>query len=379
MRTLKLAGSRVALIWGMNKTLITLVLGSMLHAESIPILIGTGAEGIYRADLDRETGKLSPVRLVGEEQNAGFLALSSDSKVVVSTAKVEKLGAVASWRVTKDGVELINRSTYQGGGLCQVSIDATNRMVMGADYGGGKLVSFPIDESGKLGANASLHQHEVIDPRPSPQNLPRVHATWPGPENKFAYVPDLGIDRVKIYTMHPAKGTLTPVGAAVSPPGSGPRHMKFSLDGKHAYVLNELTLSVTVFKRNSKTGALTEVQTVSVFEKGSEKDKMSCSEILVSKDGKFVYTGNRDLKGPERDSVSALAVQEDGTLKHLQTVPSGVWIVRNIALSPEGDFILASGQRSNQVTSIKVDPTTGKMTPTGHSTPVPKAMCVVFP
>ena len=72
VRTLKLAGSRVALIGGMNKTLITLVLGSMLHAESIHILIGTGAEGIYRADLDRETGKLSPVRLVGEEQNAGF-------------------------------------------------------------------------------------------------------------------------------------------------------------------------------------------------------------------------------------------------------------------------------------------------------------------
>ena len=367
----------------MKRLLLSLALSSLVSADTTPVLIGTGADGIYRSDLDRDTGKLSEARLVGPAQNAGFLALSADRKLVVSTAKVEKKGAVSSWKVTKEGVDLINSETYDGGGLCQVSFDHTHKMVMGADYGGGKLVSFPIDASGKLGPNASLHQHEVIDPRPAPQNQARVHATWPGPDNKFAYVPDLGIDRVKIYAMNLSDGTLIPAGAGVSPPGSGPRHMKFSGDGKHAYVLNELTLSVTVFQRNSEMGDLKEVETVSVFAAGEEKDKkedkMSCSEILVSKDGRFVYTGNRDLNGPERDSVSVLAVQPDGTLKHLQTVSSGVWIVRNIALSPEGDYLLCSGQRSNQVTSIKVDTKTGKMTPTGHSTKVPKAMCVVFP
>lgn len=349
----------------------------------VPVLVGTGADGIYRTDLNRKTGELTEARLVGPEEGAGFLALSEDRKLLVATARVDGKGAVSSWKVTKGGVELINRSTYQGGGLCQVSFDHTHQMVMGADYGGGKLVSFPIDASGKLGPNASLHQHEVIDPRPAPQNAARVHATWPGPDNKFAYVPDLGIDRVKIYTMNLANGTLLPVGAAVCPPGSGPRHMKFSKDGEHAYVLNEFTLSVTVFKRNAETGALKEVETVSVFEEGGDKDKredkMSCSEILVSKDGRFVYTGNRDLLGPERDSVSVLAVQPDGTLKHLQTVSSGVWIVRNIALSQGGDYLLAAGQKSNQVTTIRVDLETGMMTPTGHSTKVPTAMCVVFP
>ncbi|MDB4282784.1 lactonase family protein [Akkermansiaceae bacterium] len=367
----------------MKNILFTLALSSLVSADTIPVLIGTGADGIYRSDLDRDTGKLSEARLVGPAKNAGFLALSTDSKLVVSTAKIDKKGAVSSWKVTKDGVDLINSETYDGGGLCQVSFDHTHQMVMGADYGGGKLVSFPIDSSGKLGPNASLHQHEVIDPRPAPQNQARVHATWPGPDNKFAYVPDLGIDRVKIYAMNLTDGTLDPVGAAVSPPGSGPRHMKFSGDGMHAYVLNELTLSVTVFKRSPETSALKEVQTVSVFAEGGEKDKkedkMSCSEILVSKDGKFVYTGNRDLTGPDRDSVSVLAVKPDGTLKHLQTVTSGVWIVRNIALSPEGDYLLCSGQKSNQVSTIKVDTKTGKMTPTGHSTAVPVAMCVVFP
>ena len=253
---------------GMKKLLFSLALTSLVSADKIPVLIGTGADGIYRSDLDRETGKLSEARLVGPAKNTGFLALSADRKLVVSTAKVGKKGGVSSWKVTKEGVELINSETYEGGGLCQVSFDHTAQIVMGADYGGGKLVSFPIDAAGKLGKNASLHQHEVIDPRPAPQNQARVHATWPGPDNKFAYVPDLGIDRVKIYAMNLSDGTLTPAGAGISPPGSGPRHMKFSGDGKHAYVLNELTLSVTTFARNAETGALKEIQTVSVFAEG---------------------------------------------------------------------------------------------------------------
>ena len=155
--------------------------------------------------------------------------------------------------------------------------------------------------------------------------------------------------------------------------------MKFSKDGNFAYVLNELTLSVTIYKRDAKTGALNELETVSTLKEGANKEDMSCSEIIVSKNGKYVYTGNRDLKSTDRDSVSLLAVQENGSLKHVQSVPSGVWIARNIALTPENDFILVSGQRSNQVTTIKVDTKTGKMTPTGKSIPVKAAMCVVFP
>lgn len=352
---------------------------SLLSAESIPVLIGSGSSGIFRSDLDLETGKLTEARLVGKG-GSGWLKLRRDQKVVISTAHTDGKGGVASWKVTADGVEPINRATYDGKGLCQVAFDHSNQMVMGADYGGGKLAAWTIDENGKLGENSALFKHEIVKKLEAPQNQSRVHAAWPGPENKFAYIPDLGINQVKIYKMSPKDGKLTPAGTVHCPPGAGPRHMKFSKDGKHAYVLNELSVSVTTFKRNDD-GSLTEVQTISTLatDVTKKEDQISCSEILVSKDGKFVYTGNRDLNGKERDTVSVLAVQEDGTLKHLQTVPSGVWIVRNIALSPNGDYLLCSGQKSNEVTTIKVDTKTGKMTPTGNSIPVKAAMCVVFP
>lgn len=359
----------------MNKFLTTLALCPLLHADTIPVLIGSGSNGIYRSDLNRETGGLSEARHVGKAGGAGFLALRPDHKVVVSTTGVDGKGGVVSWKVTAEGVEKINGANYDGKGLCQVSFDHTNQMVMGADYGGGKLAAWTITPDGKLGENSAFFKHEAI----TSGQKPRVHAAWPGPDNKFAYVPDLGIDRVKIYAMEPATGKLTPAGEGVCPPGSGPRHMKFSKDGNFAYVLNELTLMVTIFKRDAQSGALTELETVSTLKEGANKEDMSCSEIIVSKDGKYVYTGNRDLKSTDRDSVSLLAVQENGSLKHVQSVPSGVWIARNIALTPENNYILVSGQRSHQVTTIKVDTKTGKMTPTGKSISVKAAMCVVFP
>lgn len=366
----------------MTKALLALLTISSLQGESIPFLIGSGVDGIYRSELNLDTGAMTEARIIGksEKGGAGWLKLRADKKILISTGKFGKKGGIASWKVTRDSVEPINHATYEGQGLCQATFDQTGQMVMGADYGGGMLTAWTIDQDGTLGENTATYQHEVIDKRERPQDQSRVHAVWAGPKNQFAYVPDLGIDRVKIYKMSPVDGKLTPAGAGISPKGSGPRHMKFSNDGKFAYVLNELSVSVTVFKR-SDDGSLTEVQTVSTLSKTVNKkdDKISCSEILVSKDGRFVYTGNRDLTGKDRDTVSVLEVQKDGSLKHLQTVVSGVWICRNIALNPSGNYLLVSGQRSNEISSIKVDLKTGKMTPTGHTTFVKTPMSVVFP
>lgn len=154
--------------------------------------------------------------------------------------------------------------------------------------------------------------------------------------------------------------------------------MKFGRSGDFAYVLNELSLTVSVFARDKKSGQLTIMETVSVFPEGTDGAEMSCSEIRVSSDGRFLYTGNRDLRNEKRDSVSVLAVSDDGTLKHVQTSPAEVWIPRNINLSPSGDWLLVAGQRSNEVTSHKVDKKTGKITFSGHRAEMPAAMCINF-
>jgi 6-phosphogluconolactonase len=340
---------------------------------------GRRSEGIYVSDLDPEKGTLSEPRLAVELQGAGFQALSPDGKFIYSTCGISGGGGAAALKV-KDGgmLELINQQSTGGKGCCFVGIDATGRCVLAANYGDGSVASFHVADDGSLEKAVSVHRHEGSGPNERRQKAPHAHSFYPGPDNKFAYAPDLGIDKVLIYKMDPASGKTETAGAGMTPPGSGPRHMKFGKDGRHAYVLNELTLTVSVFERDAKTGALNPGPVVPVLPADVDTEGMTCSEIRISKDGKFAYTANRDTAGKGRDSVSVLLIGSDGGLKRLQTVPAGIEIPRNIGLDPSGRWLLVCGQKSGRVVVIKVDPKSGKMSATGHGVDLGAPMCVTF-
>lgn len=354
----------------------TVALIGTFQAQTTPVYVGTGADGIYTLELDEETGMLSNRRHVVKGEGMGFQELNKGGNILFSTYRKEGKGAVAAYSIEGGKFTEVSSQNYDGGGLCHVSIDANEKVLFGADYGGGKVVSFPI-EGGRIGAVASLMQHKGASVNKQRQERPHAHSIYAGPDNKFAYAPDLGIDQVKFYAFN-AKGKLTDKGGFKSIPGSGPRHMKFGKDGSHAYVLNELTLTVTGFSRDKKTGILTMKNTVSVLPSGMRSEKMSCSEIRVSQDGKFIYTANRDLTEEGRDSLTVLSVAQDGSLKHLETTPAAVWIPRNINLSPSGHWLLVAGQKSNEVTSHRIDKKTGKISFSGKSAEMPKAMCINF-
>jgi len=347
-----------------------------VHGQSTLVYVGTGADGIYTLELNEKTGALSNRQHVVKGEGMGFQEVNKEGSVIFSTFKKDGKGAVAAYSIDDGKLTEVSSQTYEGGGLCHVSIDAREKVLFGADYGGGKVVSFPID-GGKIGAVASLMQHKGSSVNAQRQQGPHAHSIYAGPDNKFAYAPDLGIDQVKFYAFD-GEGKLTDKGGFKSIPGSGPRHMKFGKDGSHAYVLNELTLSVTGFSRNKESGVLTMTNTVSVLPAGAGVENMTCSEIRVSQDGKFIYTANRDLTEEGRDSLSVLSVAKDGSLKHVDTTPAAVWIPRNINLSPSGDWLLVAGQKSNEVTSHRIDKKTGKLSYSGKSAEVPKAMCINF-
>lgn len=365
-----------ALMPFMNKLLFLASTLIGIASAKTTVYVGTGADGIYTLQLDEKTGALSDRKHVVKGEGMGFQELNKEGSLIFSTYRAEGNGAVAAYSIDDGNLKEVSVQTYQGRGLCHVSVDANEKVLFGADYGGGKVVSFPLD-GGKIGEVASLMQHEGSSVNESRQKAPHAHSFYAGPDNKFAYAPDLGIDQVKVYAFDD-QGVLSGGTGYKAIPGSGPRHMKFGKDGKHAYVLNELTLTVSVFKRDKKSGALTPVETVSVLPEGGDKASMTCSEIRVSQDGKFIYTANRDLTDQGRDSLTVLSVSGSGTLKHVETTPAAVWIPRNINLSPSGDWLLVAGQKSNEVTSHRIDRKTGRLTFSGERAEVPKAMCINF-
>lgn len=365
----------------MIKTLLITVFSVLplsLSGAKIPVYLGSGSvEGVSHVLLDSVTGELTGLRNVVKTAAPGSLALSKDKKFVFTTGRTkgEKTGFVASFARQPDGsLTLVSEQSSMGSGPCHVSLDRDSQFLFVANYSSGSVASYKVDESGKLSPAVSQHQHEGSSVHPKRQTKPHAHSIYCSPDNQFVYSADLGIDKVMIYKLDSTSGGLTPSGSAKVPAGGGARHMAFSEDGKKLYVLNELTLTVSRFGRDEKSGGLKLEITKPVMAEIAEK--MSCSEIQVSADGKFIYAACRDLDNQKRDVISVLSVAD---LSIIQEQPAGVWIPRHFGISPSGKWLLVAGQRENKVVVHARDPLTGRLEKTAHSVEMEKPMWILFP
>ena len=153
--------------------------------------------------------------------------------------------------------------------------------------------------------------------------------------------------------------------------------MRFSVDGKFIYLLNELSLSVTTFRYDAATGTTTRQSTTpALSEEAKAKEAFnSAAEILVHPNGRFVYSSNRG-----NDSVTVyLADTATGRLSVTEVEPiRGAW-PRNINLDPSGRWLLAAGAHSNTISVHAIDQASGELTYQTRSViNVPGPICVVF-
>lgn len=344
---------------------------------------GADSRGIYSVRLNSETGALSTPELAAEISNPEFLALHPNGRIVYALTQVDAVsgkgkGAVAALsldpkttRLTLLNVESTDRTS-----LTHLAVDATGHMVVAAAYGGAYVASFPLKNDGRVGPVATLISHnDQVGPNQPRQDKPHPHSVTLSPDNRIAFVADLGVDRVYAYQLAHATGTV----AAFNPPyftisaGSGPRHTAFSPDGKSFYVLDELDSTVTSCRYDGAQGRATPFERVAALPEDF-KGKSTASEIRVHPNGRFVYSANRG-----HNSLAVFSRNpETGALTRVEVVPTGGDTPRNFALTPDGAWLLCAHQASNNLTVFKVSPATGKLTSTPHTATVPKAVCVLF-
>ena len=162
--------------------------------------------------------------------------------------------------------------------------------------------------------------------------------------------------------------------AITTPPGTGPRHTKFSRDGRFFYILNEIDGSISVCTYDAARGAGTPIQHISTLPAGFQvTDPDRAAEIRIHPNGRFVYASNRG-----HESIAVFAVQADGTLKLVEITPCGGKHPRNFELSPDGRWLVCANMNSNNLVSFKVDAGTGRLTSTGSTVTVPQPVCVLF-
>ncbi len=356
---------------------------SQATAEQLDVWLGTGGKpsrGIYHCTLDSESGKLSESKLVAQIDAPGFLAMHSSLPILYAVGGLDGMDIVASYRIRGNGSEAaldpINSQPMGDGNGTHLAVSNDGRMLLTAQYHTGSVAAFPIDADGKIGEQTSLIKHRGAS-RVDPDRQEGPHAHWIGfsPDQKFALVPDLGLDEVVIYRVESSSATIQPHGAGELPPGSGPRHMKFHPNGKWIYVLNELSLTVSLLDWDADEGSMKIRQTVSTVSR-EQLDPLrfkSCSEIRVHPNGNFVYAANRG-----HDSITVFAVDEDGTLSSVQNEFIRGATPRNFNLDPSAKWLLAAGQDSHTLASFAIDSETGKLIYNYSIISTPSPICVLF-
>tara|TARA_R110002049_G_scaffold72490_6_gene187346 strand:- start:22665 stop:23816 length:1152 start_codon:yes stop_codon:yes gene_type:complete len=353
--------------------------------KNIDVWLGTSrskqSKGIYHCMLNQETGKLSESSLVAEISGPGFIAKHPAQDVIYAVGSLDGVASVAAYRITgrqkKASLKLINSLPIGDGGAAHVSVHPSGNMLLTAQYGGGSTAAFSLAGDGALKKQTALIKHQggskVV---PGRQDAPHAHWTGFSPDNRFAFVPDLGLDQVVIYKVDEANASIAEHGSAQAPAGGGPRHMKFHPNGKWAYVLNELSLSVSVYDYDAKTAAMTPKQTipaVPISDLAKELFKSS-SEIRIHPGGNFAYSANRG-----HDTITVYRINPtDGmlTVVELENVRGAT--PRNFNLDPTGKWLLAGGQDSNTLASFAVDKETGELTYNRSIINTPSPICVMF-
>ena len=368
----------------MISKLITLFILPVAALHAVPVFIGTNtgknssSKGIYFADFDSATGNLTQPVLAVEYQNPGFLAQHPVKRILYacgapSTPFADASSSVAAFSIDKNhGLKFLGDASSHGKGACHLAVDATGRTVAVANYNDGTFSTIALGEDGAPGAVVSVISSKGAGPSLPRQDGPHAHGVYFDQANHHLFVPDLGLDQVFVYPFDAIHSKLgEPLPSLFTAPGAGPRHLAFSADEKHAYVLNEL--DNTVLAASYDDGKFTPLEAVATLPKDFS-DKNTTAEIEVHPNGKFVYASNRG-----HDSIVVFRRDaKTGALACLQHAPCGGKTPRHFKIDPSGKWLLCAHMNSNTIQVLALNPETGLLGAPSHAVTAPSPICLLF-
>jgi len=361
-------------------TLIVTPLWAASQPQDVLVYVGTytgkGSEGVYVYRLDVSTGALTLVGKTTGLENPSFLAIDLKGRCVYAVRESGRKGGAVialSRNPTTGELTILNEQPSGGQGPCYVTVDREGRFLLAANYGSGHVAVLPIADDGRLLPPSSAVQHEGSSVNPSRQKEPHAHCIVLDAANRYALAADLGIDKVMVYRLDSEHGKLLPNDppSAECEPGSGPRHIALHPNGKHVYVIEELSSTIAAFTYDAGSGTLKPFQKIGTLPAGFH-GKSTCADIHVHPSGRFLYGSNRG-----HDSIACFAIDEKtGALRPLSHEPTQGKTPRNFAIDPSGTFLLAANQDSDTIVSFRIDQDTGALTPTGQVCRVSMPVCL---
>jgi 6-phosphogluconolactonase len=355
------------------------------HKKTAPttfdLLIGTytkgKSKGIYVYRFYAESGHVAYLNEIDDVSNPSYLCVSDDDKYVFAVDEDGKDGGVSAFTFDPHLGKLtfINKQASGGADPCYVGVDKDMKNVFVANYSSGSLAVLPVGKDGSLSPVSQLIQDQGHGVNKDRQEGPHVHMAMFSPDEKYLFYNDLGTDKINIMRYHPSHPEpltpATPPFVSV-PDGDGPRHIVFSNDKKHAYLVTEMGSNVHAFDYDN--GKLKEIQSITLLRDGF-KGQTAGAAIKISPDGRFLYASNR----LETNEISVYAIDPDsGKLILVQRVSSLGKNPRDFAIDPNGNFLLVANQSSDNIFVYHIDKSSGKINPAMITIEIGSPVCLKF-
>ncbi|UVI27490.1 lactonase family protein [Paenibacillus spongiae] len=354
-----------------------------MTAKQKPLYIFTGSyaepdnSSVYVYAFNEEDGQLTLLDQTGGLKNPTFLDVDPERQLLYAIGEQQtpdgsKTAEVAAFAI--DGqtgaLSLLNRQQSVPASTCHIQRDPLHPLLVVSSYHGGMIGLVSLKADGQVGELLDMKQHEGHSVHPN-QDRPHPHSAFFSPDGRYVFIQDLGIDRIRTYSIDAERGLLNYHGEVEQQPGAGPRHLAFYPDGQYAFVINELNSSITSYSYDAERGQLTPVETVPTLP-ADYTGNNSCAEIAVSEDGRFVYGSNRG-----HDSLVVYAFNaETGKLALVEHVSVEGSHPRHFALTPGGHYLIAANRDTNNIVTFRVDKESGKLHYTGNSVHASKPVCV---
>ncbi|MDO4519225.1 MAG: lactonase family protein [Eubacteriales bacterium] len=306
-------------------------------------------KGITVYDVDVEKGRFTQ-RSETECSNASHTALSKNGKYLYS---IEDEGVAVFKRDENGDLERLNRVGIQGMRGCFLSTDVDGRYLYVAGYHDGKVTVVHTHRDGSLGSIFDGVFHAGLGSVAERNFRPHVNCVRPTPDNKYLCAVDNGIDQVKIYAINKIRNKLELVDILRCPRESGPRIIRFSQDGKYAYILFELSNEIRVYTYNGE-GKLPEfelIQTIRTLSDKKDQYHNAASGLALAPDGKHLFCTTAG-----ENTVSMFEINdEDGTLTKKFVLPISGDYPKDLVIFPDNQHIAVANHSSNTITFFKVD------------------------
>lgn len=378
---------------GMNyvygENVVTLYAGTLSSPTDDPAI--PPSEGIYRLELNMETGKLVNCGLAAKAGGPSWIVKHPTLEGVFYAAAGNEDGAskeslIIALKKNADGT-LTRLNTCNSGGTCacHLSVHPSGKFVCVANYCSGQVSFIELNSDGSLGKMNTVFTLEGSGPNAARQRQSYAHFIAADRAGKFSLCCNLGGDTIHSFFYDSEKNIWKmnadfPVTHSAS--GAGPRHLAFAPNGKYVYVLNELSCTLDAFAYDSENGSLTLVASAQTLPEGFYGPNKAAA-IDISQDGKYVYVTNRGANlitvfAVNPNPVDGAKMEAGAVLTPVQHFPSGGEFPRFAGLDPTGKYFLSCNKKSHNVLVYRVDSETGKLTDTGSKIQIPWCTCIAY-